>query len=170
VPVAIGSLPDKAWGLGVCKAAPMFMDAIQVCARPAYPTDLTDEEWEVIEPFLPPPCELGRGREIPQRELVNAIRYELRTGCAWRLLPHDLPKWQTVYWWFRRWMADGTWQRMHDQLREDLRAAAGREDTPSAAIVDSQSVKTTEKGGRAATTPARKSPAASGTCWSTPSV
>lgn len=148
----------------------MFMDAIEVCERPAYSTDLTDEEWEVIKPFLPPASAYGRQREIPLREIVNAIRYELRTGCAWRLLPHDLPKWQTVYWWFRRLLADGTWQAMHDQLREDLRAAAGRHDTPSAAIVDSQSVKTTEKGGRAAMTPGRRSRDASGTCWSIPWV
>jgi transposase len=148
----------------------MFRDSIEVCGRRAYPTDLTDAEWEVVEPFLPPPRRLGRQREVSQREIINAIRYLQRSGCAWRLLPHDFPKWETVYWWLRRWMADGTWQRMHDQLREDLRAAAGRHDTPSAAIVDSQSVKTTEKGGRAVTTPARKSRAASGMSWSTPSA
>ena len=109
-----------------------------------------------MEPLLPPPKPGGRPITYPRREIVNAIRYVLRTGCSWRMLPHDLPPWRIVFHYFRTWRRDGSWQRAHDTLRAMLRQAQGRETMPSAAIIDSQSVKTTEKGGPEATTPARK--------------
>ncbi len=135
--------------------------------RRPYPSDLTDAQWAVLEPLLPPPKPAGRPRVVERRELVNAILYVLRTGCPWRHLPHDLPKWSATQSCFRRWRLDGTWERVHEALRERVRERAGRERTPSAAIVDSQSVKTTERGGPAAMTPARRSWAASATSSST---
>jgi putative transposase len=125
--------------------------------RKAYPTDLNDKEWAVIEPYMPKPKTGGRPAEHNRREIINAIAYVLRSGCAWRLMPHDLPPWSTVYDYFRQWRIDGTWERINTALREKLRTTIGREAEPSAAIIDSQTVKTTEKGGRVATTQARKS-------------
>lgn len=133
--------------------------------RKPYRTDLTDGQWQLIKGFFPDECQHnprgGRPRETPWREIVNAVLYVARTGCAWEMLPHDLPNNRTVYFYFRQWREDGTWERIHDALRVKVRRKAGKEDTPSAAILDSQSVKTTEKGGSAATTRARPSRAAS---------
>ena len=124
--------------------------------RRSYPTDLTDAQWEILEPLIPPAKPGGRRRSVNMREILNAIFYLLRSGCQWRLIPHDFPPWTTVWTYFRNWRNDGTWQTLHDALRDRVRQADGREVSPSATIIDSQSVKSTEKGGRGATTRARK--------------
>ena len=120
--------------------------------RRRYPTDLTDAEWAILEPHVPPPKPGGRPPAHPRRELVDAMLYVLRSGGAWRLLPHEFPPWQTVYHYFRLWRQDGTWERINAALRERARVTAGRDPQPSGAILDSQSVKTTEKGGLGAMT------------------
>lgn len=113
--------------------------------RSAYATDLSDEEWEILRPLVPEAKPGGRPRVHRTRELLDAIFYVVRGGCAWRLLPHDFPPWQTAYHYFRAWRLDGTWEMIHAVLRERSRLGSGRERVPSAAIVDSQSAKTTEK-------------------------
>jgi len=130
--------------------------------RTPYPSDLSDLEYALIEDSVPRPKHGGRPAKYERREIVNGVRYVLRTGCAWRLLPHDLPKWNAVYHYFALWKSDGTWKRIHDELHGDLRQAAGRNREPSPPINDRQSVKTTEKGGPMATTRARKSTGESG--------
>lgn len=109
-----------------------------------YPSDIGDIEWQLIAPLIPPSKSGGRPREVNIRLVLNAIFYILRAGCAWRMLPHDFPPWQTVYYYFAQWRKNGVFQEINDALRNQLRSAAGREVQPSAAIIDSQSVKTTE--------------------------
>ena len=129
-----------------------------------YPSDLTDEEWERIAPLLPKPARRGRPREVEFREVINAVRYLVRSGCGWRMLPAHFPPWQTVYYYLRRWQREGVWDRVHHTLVMADRERVGREASPSAAILDSQSVRTADqKGERRATTRARGSTGASAT-------
>ena len=118
-----------------------------------YPSDLSDEEWAILEPLLDP-ARGGKGRPptIPRREVADALFYQLRVGGPWRYLPEGFPHWNPVYGYFARWRDDGTWQRANDALRRRVRLQRGREPEPRAGIVDSQSAKTTEKGASAAST------------------
>ena len=131
--------------------------------RQAYPSDVTDEQWAILAPQIPPAKEGGRARTVDMREILNGIFYLLVSGGSWRMLPHEFPNWKTVYHYFRTWQADGTWERLNSLLREQVRLDAGREATPSAGSIDSQSVKTSKKGAYAAGMGARKSTGASGT-------
>ena len=114
--------------------------------RRPYDTDLADAQWERLAPLLPQP-RATKPRTHDRREILNAILYQNRAGCAWRLLPHDFAPWPTVYDYFRQWSRNGTWRRIHNTLRDAVRAQADRQMQPSAAIVDTPSTKSTEKGG-----------------------
>lgn len=110
--------------------------------RRRYPSDLTDAQWAILEPLLPLPAQEAPNHKYEQREIINAILYVLRSGCPWRLLPHDLPAWGTVYWYFRRWRDEGVWEQVLRVLRLEVRTKQGRNPEPSAAVIDSQSIKT----------------------------
>ncbi len=139
-------------------------------SRLRYPSDLTDPEWAHVEPLIPPAKRGGNRRHVDEREVVNGLMDVLSTGCQWRAVPKDLPPRSTLYDYFDRWSCDGTLDRIHDALYVKCREAAAREASPTAAIIDSQSVRSAEKGGprsiRPATTQARRSRARSGTCLS----
>ena len=115
-----------------------------------YPSDLTAEQWQRVQAFVE--MSFGRPARVPRRAVVNAILYVLRTGCQWRYLPCEFPAWSAVYACFRRWQLDGTWEKLHDALHQQVRLQDGRGAYATAVILDSQSVKTTEKGGRTVTT------------------
>ena len=112
---------------------------------PHYPSDLSDRQWQLIRPLLPAKAKRGRP-PIDRREIIDAILYVVRTGCQWRQLPLDFPKWKTVYTVFRRWRINGLWEQIHDALRRRLRRSVGKRSTPTAAIIDSQSIRTAEGG------------------------
>ncbi len=114
--------------------------------RKPYPTDLSDKQWKLLETMLPPPEQLGRKRTVDLREIFNALLYLLRSGCAWRLLPYEFPKWTTVYYYFQKWRQSQCFVSLNECLRRRLRKQAGRDENASAAIIDSQSVKTSEEG------------------------
>lgn len=139
-----------------------------------YPSDLSDEEWQLIEPLIGPAKRGGRRRSVNVREVLNAIFYVLSTGCQWAAIPKDLPPRSTAHWYFKLWDWDGTLERIHQTLYEAVRLSAGRDVQPTAAIIDSQSSKAAQKGApgliRKAMTPARNSPAASAISLSTRSA
>jgi transposase len=117
-------------------------------ARKPYPSDVTDAQWEILAPLIPEPSAYSPREPVDRREMVNGILYLLRTGCSWRQMPHDLPNGKTVYHYFRLWTLDGTWEKAMTALRKQVRAKMGREEEPSAAIIDSQSIKTSPVRGR----------------------
>jgi transposase len=116
-------------------------------SRNQYSSDLTEQEWMLLKDLIPPARFGGRPRAVEIREILNAVFYVLRAGCAWRLMPHDFPKWKTVYHYWREWRINGLWERINKVLRRRLRKKAGRNAEPSASVIDSQSIKTTERGG-----------------------
>ena len=136
-------------------------------SRKRYTSDLTDHEWAILEPLIPPAKRGGRPRSVNLREVLNAIFYILKTGCQWANLPGDFPPSGTVFDYYNTWRKEKVWQRLNDALREQVRLSEGRDASPSAAIIDSQSVKTTEKGGNGAMMAANTSRAASGSSSST---
>lgn len=149
------------WGVGVHDIEPTPMPRRR---KRAYPTDLTNSQWAVVAPMIPDATPGGRPRKADKREIVEAILYFLRAGCAWRLLPHDFPPWQTVYYYLRRWEREGVWAGVLHTLVMADRERAGREASPSAAILDSQTVRTADqKGDAKAMTPESASTGASGT-------
>jgi len=132
--------------------------------RKPYPTDLKDSEWEILNRLLPDAKPGGRPRSVNVREILNAIFYRERSGCAWDMLPHDFPPTKTVYDYFNKWSKDGTWERINGILVRQIREAEGRDAEPSAAIIDSQSVKTVERGANEAMTTPKRSRDANVTC------
>jgi transposase len=156
---------------------PMWTAEHRVAARrigQRYDSDLTDEEWALVAPLIPPPKRGGGKRRVNIREVVNGIFYVLWTGCQWKALPKDFPAKSTVHWYLMLWEWDGTLERLHHTLYVAVREQEGREASPTAAIIDSQSAKAAQKGGRRSTrramTRARRSPAARGISWSTRSA
>jgi len=135
-----------------------------------YPSDLTDEEWSWVEPWIPPAKRGGRRREVDVREVLNGVMYVLSTGCQWRYIPKDLPPRSTVHEYFQRWQYDGTLGKIHHALYMECREQVGRAASPTACIIDSQSVKSAEKGGPASipmdTMPERRSKERSAISWS----
>jgi putative transposase len=137
--------------------------------RPPYPTALSDREWAWIQHLVPEAHPGGRPEEDPKRELLNGIFDLLRSGCSWRMRPHDLPPWRLVDASFWPWRQDGTWLLIHDLLRGAVRVAAGKRRQPSAGSIDRQSGKTTEQGGSAALLPTSRSKGAHATASAIPS-
>jgi transposase len=130
-----------------------------------YPSDLTDDQWQIIEPLIPCAKRGGRRRTTDMREVINAIFYIERSGCQWRMIPKDFPPRSTIGEYFYQWRNDGTTKKIHDTLRDKVREQAGKETQPTAAIIDSQSVKTVEKGGFADLMQAKELKAESAMCW-----
>ena len=139
-----------------------------------YPSDVTDEEWSLVEHLIPPAKRGGRRREVAPRDIINGVMYVRSSGCGWRYVPKDLPPRSTLHGYFQRWDYDGTWNRIHHNLYLECREQADRAASPTACIIDSQSVKSAEKGGSASIPrdmmPARKSAARNDTFWSIPQV
>ena len=131
-----------------------------IMAEKIYPSDMSDAQWKSIRPLIPPSKSGGRPRHVDMREIINAIFYVVRGGASWRMLPKEYGPWQTVYGYFRKFQREGVWQQIHDTLRKKVRRKAGKKPTPSAAIIDSQSVKTSEKGDSVGTMRAKRSLAA----------
>ena len=142
----------------------------KIMERKPYPSDLSDEEWSILEPHIPLAKWGGRPRTVEMREVMNAIFYVLRSGCSWDMLPHDFPPSRTVYEYFNKWRKSGEWEEINRILREAVRQKEGREPTPSAGSVDSQSVKTAEKGANVALMGAKGSKDVSATSSSTPTA
>lgn len=131
----------------ICDVSTTPLSMTDSPTRAAYPSDLSDAEWDVIQLFLPQPKGFGRPPSVDLREILNAIFYIQRTGCQWEMLPHDFPPYSTVYRYFRKWQCNGIWQQMHNQIRHRLRTLLmNREADSGVAIADSRLVKTTETG------------------------